>query len=321
MRGKTCIRTLAGLLAAVTLMQCGLPMSAMAAGSGSVETTTQVVAQAEPQLRNGTAVIPSDATPEQVKELLCQALVANADQVDAQSLEWEYYCTGKNGLLTNDAWGAVNGFTSEKKVVFVPTTFTHPALCANEDGNYQVRLKGTTAEVTLTKAAKLSSSIVLNEDCQVALPYNEDTTVNYDALRQGIFNTVVASTQPQLTLEDVTIEYYYKGLTSLDSKWLPLEGQAIVGGVSYPAISVGEQKIRISYAENDNYYGTSAETTVTITERPDAPYTLKETPDAVTLAVGEDMKVDYDLLHDGIFNAVVASSDVLTADNVTIEYY
>ena len=321
MRGKTCIRTLAGLLAAVTLMQCGLPMSAMAAGSGSVETTTQVVAQAEPQLRNGTAVIPSDATPEQVKELLCQALVANADQVDAQSLEWEYYCTGKNGLLTNDAWGSVNGFTSEKKVVFVPTTFTHPALCANEDGNYQVRLKGTTAEVTLTKAAKLSSSIVLNEDCQVALPYNEDTTVNYDALRQGIFNTVVASTQPQLTLEDVTIEYYYKGLTSLDSKWLPLEGQAIVGGVSYPAISVGEQKIRISYAENDNYYGISAETTVTITERPDAPYTLKETPDAVTLAVGEDMKVDYDLLHDAIFNAVVASSEVLTADNVTIEYY
>ena len=91
MRGKTCIRTLAGLLAAVTLMQCGLPMSAMAAGSGSVETTTQVVAQAEPQLRNGTAMIPSDATPEQVKELLCQALVANADQVDAQSLERDYY--------------------------------------------------------------------------------------------------------------------------------------------------------------------------------------------------------------------------------------
>lgn len=223
--------------------------------------------------------------------------------------------------MTNDAWGSVNGFTSEKKVVFVPTTFTHPALCANEDGNYQVRLKGTTAEVTLTKAAKLGSSIGLNDGCQVALPYKEDATVNYDALRQGIFNTVVASSQPQLTLEDVTIEYYYKGLTSLDSKWLPLEGQAIVGGVSYPAISVGEQKIRISYAENDNYYGTSAETTVTITERPDAPYTLKETPDAVTLAVGEDMKVDYALLHEAIFNAVVASSEVLTADNVTVEYY
>ena len=322
MRGKTCIRTLAGLLAAVTLMQCGLPMSAMAAGSGSVETTTQVVAQAEPQLQNGAAVIPANATEEQVKELLCQALVANADQVDAQSLEWEYYCTGKNGLLTNDAWGSVNGFTSETKWGLITTTYTHPALQTNKDGNYQVRLKDSADEVTLTKAAKLSSSIVLNEDCcQVALPYNEDTTVNYDALRQGIFNTVVASTQPQLTLEDVTIEYYHKGLTALDSKWLPLEGQTIVGGVSYPAISVGEQKIRISYAENDNYYGTSAETTVTITERPDAPYTLKETPDAVTLAVGEDMKVDYALLHEAIFNAVVASSEVLTAENVTIEYY
>ncbi len=59
------------------------------------------------------------------------------------------------------------------------------------------------------------------------------------------------------------------------------------------ALQLARQKVELSYAENDNYYGTSVETTVTITERPDAPYTLKETPDAVTLAVGEDMKVDY----------------------------
>lgn len=323
MRGKTGIRTLAGLLAAVTVMQCGLPLSAMAANTGAVETGTQVVAQAEPQLQNGTAVIPNDATEGQVKELLCQALVANAEQVDAQSLEWEYYCTGKNGLLTNDAWGSVNGFTSEKKVVFVPTTFTHPALSANENGNYQVRLKDTTAEVTLTKADKLSSSIVLNEDCQVALPYNEDATVNYDALYQGIFNTVVASTEPKLTLDDVTIEYYATATTGsvgdLGKAWMPLEGGKDT--LTYPAISVGEQNIRVSYAGNDTYGAVAAETTVTIAERPSAPYTLKETPDAVTLAVDENVNVDYDLLHNAIFNAVVASSEVLTADNVTIEYY
>lgn len=99
--------------------------------------------------------------------MLFEALVANkealGDTVDPQSLEWEYYCTRKNGLLTNDAWGSVYGFTSEKNVVFVPTQFTHPSLAANGDGTYQVRLAGTELEVTLTKTDKFPSQIVLNE--------------------------------------------------------------------------------------------------------------------------------------------------------------
>ena len=313
-------RGVAGLLAALTLLQ-GAALTALAAENQ--ESSVQAVTMAEPQLQNGTAVIPSGADEATVKELLCEALVTNADQVNAQSLEWEYYCTGKNGLLTNDAWGSVNGFASEKKVVFVTTTYTRPALADNEDGNYRVRLKGTTAEVTLTKAAKLSSSITLNEGCFVALPYNEDAAVDYDALRESIFSTVVDSTTPELTVNDVTIKYYATAesgsLGNMGKAWMPLEGGKDT--LTYPAISTGEQKIRISYAGTDSIYGDSAETTVTITERPEAPYTLKETPEDVTLAVGEDMNVDYAALEDAIFNAVVASSNVLTADNVTVTYY
>lgn len=314
-------RGVAGLLAALTLLQAAA-LTALAAENQ--EPSVQAVTMAEPQLQNGTAVIPKNADEVTVKDLLCKALVANADQVDAQSLEWEYYCTGKNGLLTNDAWGSVNGFTSEKKVVFVTTTYTHPALSANNDGEYQVRLAGFDTEVTLTKAAKLSSSIILNAGRSVALPYNEDATVNYDALRKSIFSTVVASTTPELTVADVTIEYYATATTgavgSLGKNWAPLEGGK-VSGLTYPGMTVGEnQQIRISYAETETTYGASAETTVTITERPEAPYTLKETPEDVTLAVGEDMKVDYAALEDAIFNAVVVSSDVLTKDNVSVTY-
>lgn len=324
MKNNKHVKTLAGMLAAVTLLQCALPLTALAADSGTQANPTQAVVQAEPQLQNGTVVIPSGASEERVKELLCEALVANADQVDAQSLNWEYYCTGKNGLLTNDAWGSVNGFTSEKKVVFVTTTYTHPALADNDDGSYQVRLAGTTQEVTLTKAAKMSSSLTLNEGCQVALPFGEDTSVDYDALRENLFNAVVAGSQPQLTAEDVTIEYYATASSgsvgSMGKEWMPLEG-GVKNLLTYPAISVGQQQIRISFGESDTYYGTSAQTTVTITERPEAPYVLKQTPDAVTLAVDENIQVDYDVLRNAVFQAVVASSDVLTAENVTIEYY
>lgn len=330
MRNGRFVRKLAGFLAALTLLQCGAPLTALAAEQEPDQIVAEVQQNAEPVLQNGSAVIPSDATTEEVQEILCGALVSNADEVDAQSLKWEYYCEGKDktGLVKNSAWGSINGFESQTGS-WVKVTYTHPALAANEDGNYQVRLKGTTDEVTLSKVAKLSSSITLNEGCEVALPYNEDATVNYDALRTAIFDTVVASTNPELTVDDVTIEYYAEnviaGQPAGSHEWAPLEGATIKNAIGipleYPAISTGEQEIRISYAGTDTIYGTSAEVVVNITERDEAPYTLKETPDAVTLAVGDDMQVDYDRLHDAIFNAVVASSEVLTADNVTITYY
>ena len=324
-------RGVAGLLAALTLLQAAA-LTAFAAENQ--ESSVQAVTMAEPQLQNGAAVIPANATEKEVKDLLCEALVANADQVDAQELEWEYYCEGesKTGLVKNKTWGSVNGFVSKTGGSWFldpEVTYTHPALADNEDGNYRVRLKGTTAEVTLTKAAKLSSSIILNEGRSVALPYNEDATVNYDALRKSIFSTVVASTTPGLSMDDVTIEYYAEnvvaGQPAGTHEWASLEGDTIKNVIGipldYPAISKGEQRVKFIWNGNNTYYGFEQEVTVTITERPEAPYTLKETPDAVTLAVGEDMKVDYAALEDAIFNAVVASSEVLTADNVTVTYY
>lgn len=326
MRNGRFVRKLAGFLAALTLLQCGAPLTALAAEQESDQIVAEVQQEVTPQLKDGSAVIPSNATEEQVKEILCKALVSNADEVDAQSLKWEYYCEGKNWTSAKKwNWGSIFGFETGYTGI---DKFVYPALATNDDGDYQLRLEGTTDKVTLSKVAKLSSSITLNEGCEVAMPYKADATVNYDTLYTAIFDTVVASTNPELTVDDVTIEYYATATTGsvgdLGKAWMPLEGgSGTVMGVSvtYPAIPVGDQKIRISYAGTETIYGTSAETTVNITERPEAPYTLKATPDAVTLAVGEDMEVDYDLLQDAIFSAVVDSSDVLTADNVTITYY
>lgn len=313
-------RFLAGFLA--VLMAASAAQS-FAFGAEIGENAGQAVTvQAEPQLQNGTAVIPEGSDKAAVNEILSKALIANYDQVGTQ--EWEYYCTGKNGLLTNDAWGSIDGFTSKKKVVFVPTPFTHPALANNEDGTYQVRLAGTEAAVTLTKAAKLSSSITLNEGVTVTLPYNEDLTVNYDAMRTAIFNTVVASTTPELSVSDVVIEYYATAesgsVGDLGKAWMPLEGGKDT--LTYPAISTGEQKIRISYAGTDTIYGTSAETTVTVAERPEADVVFNDGPYQAKLTVKEDLSVDYAALRQAIFTAAVKSSTPeLTVNDVTIEYY
>ena len=318
---------MAGVLAALMLTQ-SVSLTVFAAEYTQDVAAVQAEVQAEPQLQNGTAVIPSTATEAEVKEALFEALVSDEDKDnwDAQELNWEYYCTGKNGLLTNDAWGSVNGFTSEKKVVFVPTTFTHPALAANEDGSYQVRLAGTDTQVTLTKAAKESSSITLNKECTVALPYTENATIDFDALRENIFNTVVASTTPELTLKDVTIEYYATATTGavgdLGKAWMSLEGGK-KNGLNYPAISEGSQKIRISYAGTDSVYGTSVETTVTIAERPQVQFNLNEGSYEVGMVFTNDQGYDYKATAAAIYNAVVASTvnpEGLTAADVTVEY-
>lgn len=323
-------RGLAAVLATLTLVQ-GTSLAALAAEADLTKVTEaaeEAVAFAAPQLQSGEAVIPEDASLEEVEQILFDTLVANKDQVDDESLEWEYYCTGKNGLLTNDAWGSVNGFTSEKKVVFVPTTFTHPALSANEDGNYQVRLVGTTAEVTLHKVAKLSSSITLNEGCTVGLPYNGDASVDFDALRESIFETVVASTSPEVTLEDVTIEYYAEnvvlGKPAGTHEWVRLEGDTIKNAIGipleYPAISAGEQQIRVSYAGTEDTYGTSAKTTVTFTDREQVQFNLNPAPYEVGLVFDAEQGYDYDATAAAIYDAVVASITPASDGQVSVEY-
>ncbi len=314
---KTFFRRLtAAVLAATMLFTSSIPTTVFAA-----EPATETAA-VDVQLQNGTAIIPSESDEATVKQILFDALVVNKEEVDPQSLEWEYYCTGKNGLLSNDAWGSINGFTSEKKVVFVTTTYTHPALADNSDGSYQVRLAGSDAAVTLSKSAKGSSSIILNEEISpVNLIYNEDMSVDYDALREAIFQSMVKETSPQLSVSDVTIEYYASdSLTGATKAWMPLEGGKNV--LTYPAISAGTQQIKITYAGNDAYFETSVEATLTIKDRPQAEFVLNEAPYEARLIYNEDMSLDFETLEDVIYRAVIKSSTPqLSVSDVTIEYY
>lgn len=284
-----------------------------------VQTTTE-----SPVLQNATVLIPSDATVEQVTEILNKALIKNLADVDTSKIEWEYQCEGENGLLKNTAWGSINGFESNKKVVFVPTTFTHPSLAANSDGSYQVRIKGTTKEVTVTKAAKHTSAIEVNDNVEVTLPYDEDANVNYDALKDNIFNSVVKSSTPELTVDDVTIQYYATGKIIIDAipkkDWTSLEGSKDTF-TEYPAISAGTQKIKISYNGNDTYYGAEKEVNITVKDRTPADITVNK-GQTIKLAYNDDLTVDYDQVEKDIFDKVIATSTPqLTADDVTIQYH
>ena len=322
MTGKKLQRLLACLLAVLLLSQVGAFSPAVFAAD-DIDYT----------LQDGTAIIKSKMTTDEVNHALTRALVKDFDQKseDTQAkllddLKWEYECEGKSesGTFKKTAWGTIGGFASTKRFGWTDYTCTHPALAANKDGDYKVRLAGTTQEVTLTKAEKLSSSITLKQDASVKLPYKEDGTLDFDALRENIFSLVVESTAPELTVDDVTIEYYAKFATEADRQWVPLEGKTITflgQELGYPAISAGEQKIKVSYSGSDDYKAVTKETTVNFLDRAAAPFTRKEGVTEVAMVYKKDQSINYEATAQALREALLVSADPnVSINDVTVEY-
>lgn len=323
MTWKKLQRLLACLLAVLLLSQVGAFSPAVFAADDSSYT-----------LQDGTAIIKSTMTTDEVNHALTRALVKDFDQKSEEeksalldSLQWEYETKAKTTIFgiekesSSKYWDSITGGAVFKEKTI---KYTCPALADNKDGDYKVRLAGTTAEVTLTKAEKLSSSITLKQDASVKLPYNEDGSLNADALRKAIFAEVVENTTPELTVSDVTIEYYATAESgsagNIGKAWMPLEG-GTKDLLTYPAISAGKQKIQISYAGNGTYFGTtSQEVMVTFADRAASNIVLK--PDQqVALPYTDATTVDYDALRAAILQQVVeASTPALTTENTELKY-
>lgn len=256
--------------------------------------------------------IPAESGPEFVNEILTKALIPDSDE----TLEWEYECEGKLNNLTwgNRSWGSIAGFTSTKKIA-INYTYTHPALADNKDDTYKVRAAGTTKEYTIKKAAKLTFDVELNADEEIPLRYDADGTFNADETKEEIFTRVFsASNAEYISSDEVTIEYYAApeklGVGNAGKTWMPLEGgqgSGVNSIYSYPEIPAGKQKIRILWDGDEEYSGFKKETDVTMTEREQMKFNLKEAPYEAGLVFDHDQNIDYTATAKAIYEAVVES--------------
>lgn len=257
-------------------------------------------------------LIKSNYTDEQVLSALANALLTNADAVDAQSLDWTYTCAVKGKykvakvpVETKEAREAnvpVFGKTyTDPKYVYgnlfgkdltAEATYTYPALKANADGAYTLYLNDKA--VYINKVAKLKSAInVVNTVPEIAIPYNADGSVNTAVLNERIFDAVVTGTTPA-------------GLT--------------YDQLSYPDnFSEGEQIITISYAGNDDYNGTSANVTVKFVDGRNVAFESKDKPS--TIGVGFNAKQEYDVAQTltNIREALVNELADVSLDEVTVK--
>lgn len=312
MTWKKLQRLLACLLAVLLLSQVGAFSPAVFAADASGYT-----------LQDGTAIIPEGASEEKVNQILTRTLVAGFDEMSKEdqntllsTCKWEYYCKGETPIThkTKDAWGSVGGFKLKEGI----STYHFLALsdAKTECKAYSVRLTTATDKtVQFTKAAMLDSSITLKQGASVRLPYNEDGTLDFDALRAAILQQVVdEGTTPSLTTENTEIKY--KHTVAFVDTWVDLDGGKIA-----PAISAGDQQIQISFKGDDTYKASSKTTTVTFTERPGIKATTNENP-TFKLDFTADGEAIYGNIRQQVWNAVVVSTNpTLTVDDVTIEYY
>ena len=268
-------------------------------------------------------LIPAGSDAATVNSILTRALLGETADPDTQ---WEYECIGYyTQHITNKAWGPIEGFKSETRKLGIKTTYTHAALANNEDGIYDVRVTGTTNTFTIHKLAKLQSSIALKQDISLPMCYGQDGTPDIAATKEAIFAAVVESSTPELALSDVTMVYYATATTGtamgIGQAWVPLEGGKGDEFVplTYPAIGLGQQKIRISWGGSEEYDGFLEDTTITLTERLAPEYTLKESP-SIKLVYNDDLAVNYADIESTVFDAIVDTAP-FTASDVSIEYY
>ena len=327
MTGKKLQRLLACLLAVLLLSQVGafLP-AARAAGEYS--------------LQNGTAIIKSGMSDAEVNRALTRALVVGFEQMSEAdqnallgSLTWEYYTNavrkdiGFESKSDKMYWDSIGGGRTVKEGgKYVKIKYTCPALAKNSDGNYQVRVRGTNAAVTLTKVEKLDSSISLRSGVQVKMPYTDAGALDFNALRARIFEQVVASSTPNLTVNDVTIEYYAKSAVFKYEDWVKLEGEyktipVINQKVGYPAISEGNWKIKITFDGNADYKGCHREMDVTFLDRDAAPFHLKGGVTEVGIVYNADQSINYAETEEALREALIESTDPsYPIDLVKVQY-
>lgn len=275
----------------------------------------------------------------EVNRALTRALVVGFDQMSEAdqnallgSLQWEYYTNavrkdiGIESKSDKMYWDSIGGGRTVKEGKYVKITYTCPALAKNDDGNYNVRVQGTKVEVTLTKVEKLDSSISLRSGVQVKMPYTDAGALDFNALRARIFEQVVASSTPKLTVNDVRIEYYAKSALFSHEEWVKLEGEyktipGINQKVGYPAISEGNWKIKITFDGNADYKGCHREMDVTFLDRDAAPFHLKGGVTEVGIVYNADLSINYAATEQALREALIESTDPsYPIDLVKVQY-
>ena len=243
-----------------------------------------------------------------------------------RSVTIEYYATATTGAAVGFGknWAPLEGGKVDG--------LNYPAISAG-DQQIQISFKGDdtykasseTTTVTFTERPGIEAAT--KENPTFKLDFTADGEAIYDNIRQQVWDAVVVSTKPALTVDNVTIEYYATATTGAVDKlghaWVALTGGK-VNGLTYPAIGEGTQEVRITWGGSKNYAAWQWQGNVAVTGRADAPFRFKEgVTEGMTVAMvyNRDQSINYEETAQALREALLESTDSnISIDDVTVQY-
>ena len=240
-----------------------------------------------PELKanSGEVIIKSGMTNDEVAQKLNKALISNYDELDdatKASLQWEYKGYGYTKKVLGVAaksldrhWGTINGNVSFTENHGITYKYVSEALKDADNGDYQVRLAGTTTEATLVKVDKYSTKVELKADASIT--YNMDAAAEKEAIVASVIDYEKSNLPEGTTAADFTVQLK-TGITEFDTAY---------DNVPDTKINAGDGNvIRVKYNGNDTYKESDwAKATITV-----AKATVKVSVTPITkLYAGEEI--------------------------------
>ena len=255
MKNSNLKRFMASLLAVVMLFSViGISPAVFAEGAVAPEL----------KANSGEVIIKSGMTNDEVAQILNKALISNYDELDdatKASLQWEYKGYGYTQKVLGVAakslerhWGTINGNVSFTENHVITYKYVSEALKDADNGDYQVRLAGTTTEATLVKVDKYSTKVELKADASIT--YNMDAAAEKEAIVASVIDYEKSNLPEGTTAADFTVQLK-TGITEFDTAY---------DNVPDTKINAGDGNvIRVKYNGNDTYKESDwAKATITV---------------------------------------------------------
>lgn len=252
MKNSNLKRFMASLLAVVMIFSVvGISPAVFAEGAVAPEL----------KANSGEVIIKSGMTNDEVAQILNKALISNYDELDdatKASLQWEYKGYGytkKVGAKSLERhWGTINGNVNFTEKHVINYNYVSEALKDADNGDYQVRLAGTTTEATLVKVDKYSTKVELKADASIT--YNMDAAAEKEAIVASVIDYEKSNLPEGTTAADFTVQLK-TGITEFDTAY---------DNVPDTKINAGDGNvIRVKYNGNDTYKESDwAKATITV---------------------------------------------------------
>lgn len=265
----------------------------------------------------------------QLKERILEKVVTNPVDADRSSITIEYSASpdlsklGDNTVLDKITEAAKKEWTplegGSHKVIGIPVPYF-----AMTAGKNTIRLSwggddtyyGCSSEFTVNFLDRDPAPLQRNDVSEIGIVYNDDLSVNYEATKEVIRNTLATSTDTEIVKTgDLKVEY--KTLTSYEDFGSDAD------------IKPGTEKtIRLSWNGNADYSAWKEEFTVTFVDGRDPAFKLKDgvkdTAPEIGLVFTYDaengLAIDYVAAETAIREALVEKLANVDLDKISVKY-